>query len=42
MFTLNVKLTLTFKLGSPACHYKPPCMSNLRTVGPSILKLSIG
>ena len=30
------------KLGSLACHYKPPCLSNLRTGGQSILKLSIG
>ena len=23
-------------------NYQPPCLSNLRTVGPSILQLSIG
>jgi len=28
-------------LGSPACNYQPPCLSNLRLVGPSILQLSI-
>ena len=34
-------LTL-YKLSTPASHYQPQCLSNLKSVRPSILQLSIG